>query len=65
MGDVVNLNHARKAKASGARRSQAAANRVAHGRTKAQKDADRADAARREAALDGARREPGVPPAVD
>lgn len=65
MGDVVNLNRARKAKAAATRQSQAAANRAAYGRTKAQKDADRVDAARREAALDGAKREPGVPPAVD
>lgn len=57
MGDVVNLNRARKAKATTRRQAEAAQNRVAHGRTKAQKDADRAEAARREALLDGAKRE--------
>jgi hypothetical protein len=35
---------------------QAAANRVAHGRTKAQKAADEQEAARRAALLDGAKR---------
>ena len=55
MGDVVNLNRARKAKAASLKQATAAANRAAHGRTKGEKQADRADAARRAALLDGAR----------
>lgn len=37
MGDVVNLNRARKARAKKAATDQAAANRVAFGRTKSEK----------------------------
>jgi hypothetical protein len=57
MGDVVSLNRARKAKAKADRAVQAEANRVAFGRTKAEKAADAQAAARREALLDGAKRE--------
>jgi hypothetical protein len=57
MGDVVNLNRARKAKARGAAVRTADANRAKFGRNKAEKDAGAADKARREALLDGAKRE--------
>ncbi len=57
MADVVNLNRARKAKARTTAQAQAAANRAAFGRTKAQKVADADEAARRNALLDAAKRE--------
>jgi len=57
MGDVVNLRMARKAKARVDAERAAAANRARHGRTRAEKAAEQADDARREALLDGAWRE--------
>lgn len=56
MGKLVNLNHHRKAQAKQQAEAEAAANRVKHGRTKAEKLADRQAEARRDALLDGARR---------
>ncbi len=58
MGEIVNLNRARKARAKADDRATAAANRAAHGRTRA--DRDQAEAERERAArlLDGAKREP-------
>lgn len=53
MGDVINLNKARKAKARASSRRAAAANRVKHGRTGAEKAADRAAEERRVRDLDG------------
>ncbi len=58
MARIVNLNQARKARDKTAREAQAAANRVAHGRSKAEKQGDRAAAERRARLLDGAKREP-------
>jgi hypothetical protein len=57
MGDIVNLRQARKAKKRDARKSAAAANRAAFGRSKAEKGLTgaRADKARRD--LDRKRRE--------
>lgn len=57
MGEVVNLRRARKAKVRADAAAVADANRIAYGRTAAEKAAARAEAARRERALDGARRE--------
>jgi len=57
MGEIVNLNKARKARARSASQAEAAANRVKHGRTGAQKAQDRAEALRLKALLDGARRD--------
>ena len=57
MGEVVNLNRARKTKARAADKAQAATNRAAFGRTKAQKQADAAAQDRLDLTLDGARRE--------
>ncbi len=57
MGEIVNLNRARKERAKSEARATAKANRAAHGRTKAERQA--ADTARERAdrALDGAKRE--------
>lgn len=55
MGDVVNFNKARKAKARSDARFIADANRAKFGRTKAEKERDRADKARAEKLLDGAK----------
>ena len=57
MGEVVHLRRARKARDRAAGDAQAAANRAAFGRTKAEKARDAEEAARRERALDGAKRE--------
>ena len=57
MTEIVNLNRARKAKARAAGQAQAAQNRAAFGRTKAQKVADHAAKANSDAALDGHKRE--------
>ena len=58
MADIVNLTRARKAKARGEAQRTAAANRIAHGQTKAEKQAAKAEAERRARELDGAKREP-------
>lgn len=55
MGDVVNLRRARKAKARADDKAQAAANRAAFGRTKAEKAADRQERERMTEVLDGAK----------
>ena len=57
MGDVVNLNRARKQRARADAKTAAAANRAAHGRTRAERVA--ADKERERAArlLDGSKRE--------
>ncbi|TCZ63294.1 DUF4169 family protein [Roseicella aquatilis] len=57
MGDVVNLNRARKARAKAEAAATAAANRVKHGRTGVGKANDRRTDERRQALLDGARRD--------
>ena len=59
MGEIVNLNKARKVRAKVEQAAEAAANRVKHGRTKAEKANDRAADARRHALLDGAKRDGG------
>lgn len=56
MAEIVNLNKARKARAGAQRQAEAAANRVKHGRTKADKLNDARDEARRRALLDGAKK---------
>jgi hypothetical protein len=61
MGDLINLNKARKARARAEAADTAAANRAKHGRTGAAKAADRQAEARRRALLDGARLEGGPP----
>jgi len=57
MADVINLNRARKDRDKAARKVQAAVNRAAHGRTKAERvNADR-DRDRAATTLDGHRRD--------
>jgi len=53
MAEIVNLNRVRKAKVKTEGRRQAEANRVAFGRTKAAKEADRAAAEKARRDLDG------------
>lgn len=57
MGDVVNLRLARKAAARSAKEAQATANRAVHGRTRAERAATKAEAARAARLLDGAKLE--------
>ncbi|KPF79540.1 DUF4169 family protein [Novosphingobium sp. AAP93] len=57
MGEVVNLRLARKAAARKGKEAQAAANRAAHGRTRAERAASKAEAERTARLLDGAKRE--------
>lgn len=57
MAEIVNLNKARKARAKQEAEAQAAANRLKHGRNKAEKANDARAEARRQALLDGAKRE--------
>lgn len=58
MAEILNLNRARKAKARDAAQTQAAANRAAFGRTKAEKAVVKVEAERAARDLDGAKREP-------
>jgi len=53
MGEIVNLNRWRKAKTKEDKARQADANRVAFGRTKAQKDAERKQTEQAARELDG------------
>lgn len=56
--EVVNLNKARKARARDAAKTLAAGNRVAFGRTRAEKAKGKAEAAQAARLLDGKRLEP-------
>ena len=58
MGEIINLRRARKTRDRAASEAEAAANRLSHGRSKAEKQATRAERARQERSLDGARRDP-------
>lgn len=58
MADIVNLRQARKARKRADDARLAEANRLKHGRTRAEKQAQAAEARKLDAALDGARREP-------
>jgi hypothetical protein len=64
MAKIVNLNRARKARDRAAAEAKAAANRAAHGRTRAERAKDAVAKAQRDALLDGARLDdvPGDPP---
>jgi hypothetical protein len=57
MAELVNLNRARKARGKAAAAAKAAANRVRHGRSAAERKVGAIDEARRDARLDGARLE--------
>jgi hypothetical protein len=56
MSDVTNLNRFRKHKARASKRAQADANAVKHGRTKAQKEAERLRAEQAARALEAHRK---------
>lgn len=56
MGDIVNLRRARKAKARATAEAGAAVNRVAHGRTKAERKLARAEKDAADRKLDGHKR---------
>jgi len=58
MAEIINLRRARKARDRAASEAEAAANRLSHGRSKAEKQATRAERERQERSLDGARRDP-------
>jgi len=55
--EIINLNRARKARDKDAAKATAAHNRVAHGRTRAERDAQAAERQRVAKLLDGARRD--------
>ena len=57
MSEIVNLNQARKASDKAQAKARAAGNRVAHGRTKAEKQAAARERDRVERLLDGSKRE--------
>jgi hypothetical protein len=57
MGDLINLNKARKARSKAAATAEAKANRVTHGVPKAEKTHAEAEKARLDALLDGAKRD--------
>jgi hypothetical protein len=58
VAEPINLNKARKAKQRADKQTVAAANRVKHGRTKAEKLADKTEAERTAHKLDQNKREP-------
>ena len=57
MGDVVNLNRARKDRAAGDRKAEAGRNRLLHGRTRAEREAAKAQVEKAARDLDGHRRD--------
>ena len=57
MGEVVTLNQVRKARAKAEAKSRAESNRIAFGRTKAEKEAARRVAERQKRDLDGKKAE--------
>ena len=57
MGEIVNLNRARKARDKAADKAVAVANRAAHGRIKSQREAADKERDREARLLDGAKRE--------
>jgi hypothetical protein len=57
MAEIINLNKARKAKGRAGKAQKAVENRIAFGRTKAQKLADAEERARAEKLLDDVRLE--------
>lgn len=57
MGEIINLNRARKARDKAEANARAAANRAAHGRTKGEKTAADAERGRIQRLLDQSKRE--------
>lgn len=58
MGEIINLRQARKTRMRKEGESRAQANRLKHGRSKADKRIAEIDRQRQDAAIEGARREP-------
>ena len=58
MGELINLRRARKARDRAVSETQAAANRLSHGRSKTEKQATQAERERQDRTLDGAKRDP-------
>ncbi|PEQ12727.1 hypothetical protein B2G71_10520 [Novosphingobium sp. PC22D] len=58
MGEIVNLRAARKIRLRRDKEAQAEAQRIRHGRTKAERRLAEAEAARSDRQLEGARRDP-------
>jgi hypothetical protein len=58
MAEIINLNRARKVKTKVEEKARAAVNRVAHGRTRAEKALERARADKAQRHIDGHKREP-------
>jgi Domain of unknown function (DUF4169) len=61
MGEIVNLRQARKRRARDEASATAQENRVRHGRTRAQKEADARETEKRQALFDGVRLSPPDP----
>jgi hypothetical protein len=57
VAEIVNLRQARKARTRAAKEANAAANRAAFGRSKAEKNTAKIEAARTARLLDGAKRD--------
>lgn len=57
MGEIINLNKARKARDKAADKARAAENRAAHGRSKSERTQAEAEKSHLDQVLDGARRE--------
>lgn len=62
MADIVNLNRFRKEKERAGKKARAAENRAAHGRSKADKDAEKARRNKDSSALDQHRLDDGDGP---
>jgi hypothetical protein len=62
MGEIVNLNKARKAKRKAEQTEKAEANRIFHGLTRAERDKTRQSAEREGRRLDGKKLEDGLNP---
>lgn len=58
MAEIINLNRARKARDKTASKAEAAANRVVHGLTKAERTAAKTERERQSRLLDQTRRDP-------
>lgn len=58
MGEVINLNRARKTRAKAEDKARAAANRVVHGRSKSEKTLSALERHRAEKQMDGQKLEP-------
>ena len=58
MSNVINLNQVRKARTRVAQRKAADQNAIAYGRTKAERERNRAEEARKKALIEAQKREP-------